>query len=260
MQSIKAVILAGGRGSRLSEETDLKPKPMVEIGGRPILWHILKIYAHYGLRDFIICLGYKGYVIKEYFVNFARHNSDVTVDLASGTVEFSSRELPPWRVTLAETGEHTMTGGRLKRIARHLESAERFCMTYGDVVGDVDIARLLDFHRRSSRLATMTVVQPPGRFGAAQLEGDRVASFSEKPRGDGGYINGGFFVLSPKVLDLIAGDETIWERTPLETLAAKGELGAFRHDGFWLPMDTIRDKLVLEELWKRERPPWKVWS
>ena len=257
---MKTVILAGGRGSRLSEETELRPKPMVEIGGRPILWHIMKIYGHYGFRDFVICLGYKGHLIKEYFANYLLHNSNVTIDLASGGLEFLGRNAEPWRVTLVDTGEDTMTGGRLKRVGSYLDDADSFCMTYGDGLGNIDLPTLVAFHEASGRLATMTTVLPPGRFGAVQLDADRVVRFAEKPLGDGGQINGGFFVLSPKVLDLIDGDQTPWERAPLETLAARGELGAFRHAGFWMPMDTYRDKLVLEDLWKAPRPPWKLWS
>jgi glucose-1-phosphate cytidylyltransferase len=260
LQAIKTVILAGGLGSRLSEETDVKPKPMVEIGGMPILWHIMKIYGHYGLTDFIICLGYKGYVIKEYFANYVLHRSDVTVDLANNRLEFHSSDAEPWRVTLVDTGDKTMTGGRLKRVASYLEGEESFCMTYGDGVADVDIGSLVDFHRAGGRLATMTAVRPPGRFGSAVLDDDRVARFTEKPPGDGGYINGGFFVLSPKVLDLIDGDHVGWEQTPLERLAAEDQLTAFRHDGFWLPMDTLRDKWVLQNLWETDRAPWKVWA
>ena len=256
---MKVVILAGGYGTRLSEETMTMPKPMVEIGGRPILWHIMKIYAHYGLTDFVICVGYKGYVIKEYFANYVLHNSNVTIDIANNRLDFDSNGAEPWRVTLVDTGDGTMTGGRLKRVARHLEGAERFCLTYGDGVADVDIAALLDFHDSHGHLATMTAVKPPGRFGAALLNGSRVIQFTEKPHGDDGYINGGFFVLSPKVLDFIDGDETMWEREPLEKLAGQGQLAAFRHGGFWLPMDTLRDKTVLEELWKSDRAPWKLW-
>ena len=259
VSGIKTVILAGGLGSRLSEETDVKPKPMVEIGGRPILWHIMKTYAHYGLTDFIVCLGYKGYVIKEYFANYVLHNSNVTLDLANNRIEFHSSDAEPWRVTLVDTGAATMTGGRLKRVAGYLGDAETFCMTYGDGVADIDIAALLDFHDSHGLLATMTAVQPPGRFGAAVIEGDRVVRFAEKPRGDGGYINGGFFVLSPKVFDHIEGDDTGWEQAPLERLAADGQLTAFRHDGFWLPMDTLRDKTILEDLWKSGQAPWKLW-
>jgi glucose-1-phosphate cytidylyltransferase len=259
LKNTKTVILAGGLGSRLSEETDVKPKPMVEIGGMPILWHIMKIYGHYGLTDFIVCLGYKGYIIKEYFANYVLHRSDVTVDLAHNRLEFHSSDAEPWRVTLVDTGDKSMTGGRLKRVASYLEGDESFCMTYGDGVADVDIGALVDFHRAGGRLATMTAVRPPGRFGAAVLDGQRVVRFTEKPPGDGGYINGGFFVLSPKVFDFIEGDHTGWEQTPLERLAAEDQLTAFRHDGFWLPMDTLRDKMVLQELWEKDRAPWKVW-
>ena len=257
---IKTVILAGGRGSRIAEETDVRPKPMIAIGGRPILWHILKLYGHYGLTDFTICLGYKGYVIKEYFANYVLHGSDVTIDLAANRIDFHDNAAEPWRVTLVDTGEATMTGGRLKRVAGQIGDVELFCMTYGDGVADVDIAALIDFHRGHGLLATMTAVRPPGRFGAAVLDGDRVTAFTEKPRGDGGTINGGFFVLSPKVFDYIDGDASGWEQAPLERLAADGQLAAFRHDGFWLPMDTLRDKLMLEELWRGGKAPWKVWS
>lgn len=256
---IKTIILAGGLGSRLSEETDVKPKPMIEIGGRPIIWHIMKIYAHFGLTDFIVCLGYKGYVIKEYFANYVLHNADITLDLANNRIDFHSSDAEPWRVTLVDTGAATETGGRLKRVASYVGDAETFCMTYGDGVADVDIRALLDFHRSNGCLATVTAVQPPGRFGAAVIENDRVVRFAEKPRGDGGYINGGFFVLTPKVFDYIEDDSSIWERAPLETLAAEGQLSAFRHDGFWLPMDTLRDKRALEDLWKSGRAPWKHW-
>ncbi len=259
MQGIKTVILAGGIGSRLSEETDIKPKPMVEISGRPILWHIMKIYAHHGLTDFIICVGYKGYVIKEYFANYVLHHSNLTVDLAGNRIQFHNHDAEPWKVTLVETGDKTMTGGRLKRVAQYLGDAEYFCMTYGDGVGNIDITTLIDFHRGHGRFATMTTVQPPGRFGAVQVDGDRVVRFMEKPHGDGGQINGGFFVLSPKVMDFIDGDDTVWEQKPLEQLAASGQLTSFRHSGFWLPMDTLREKLVLEELWKNGKAPWKVW-
>jgi len=232
---------------------------MVEIGGRPILWHIMKIYAHHGLTDFIVCLGYKGYVIKEYFANYVMHNSDVTLDLAENRVEYHGNSAEPWRVTLVDTGSSTMTGGRLKRIGCHLRDADKFCMTYGDGVADVDIGALLEFHDDQGRQATMTAVQPPGRFGAAVIDKKQVVRFTEKPRGDGGYINGGFFVLSSEVLDLVEGDATIWEQEPLESLAASRQLSAFRHEGFWLPMDTLRDKTVLEDLWKSGKAPWKVW-
>lgn len=256
---MKVVILAGGLGSRLSEETIARPKPMIEIGGRPILWHIMKIFSHHGLTDFVICLGYKGYMIKEYFTNYVLHNSDVTIDLADNRLDFHGNKAEPWRVTLVNTGDNSMTGGRLKRVGPYLDG-EPFCMTYGDGVGDIDITALLAFHAQQGRRATMTAVQPPGRFGAATIEDDRVTQFTEKPHGDGGYINGGFFVLSPDVLDLIDGDDSIWERKPLEQLAAEEQLSAFRHDGFWLPMDTLRDKNVLEELWTQGRAPWKLWD
>lgn len=257
---MQTVILAGGRGSRLSEETDLKPKPMVEIGGRPILWHIMKIYAHHGLTDFIVCLGYKGYVIKEYFANYVLHNADVTIDMQANTMLFHRMKAEPWRVTLVDTGDETLTGGRLKRVASYLDADDDFCMTYGDGLADVDISGLLAAHRSSGRLATMTVVQPPGRFGAAVIEGDRISRFAEKPRGDGGYVNGGFFVLSRAVIDYVDGDLTPWEHEPLARLAADEQLTAFRHDGFWLPMDTLRDKTVLQDLWESGRAPWKLWE
>ena len=257
---MKVVILAGGLGSRLSEETDVRPKPMVDIGGRPILWHIMKIYGCYDLSDFIVCLGYKGYVIKEYFANYVLHNSNITVDLTNNELKFHRNEAEPWRVTLIDTGDNTMTGGRLKRVGSHLQDADAFCMTYGDGLANINLEALLEFHDGHGRLATMTAVRPPGRFGAMDLNGDQVVRFMEKPSGDGGYINGGFFVLSPKVLDLIEGDATTWEQTPLERLAAEGELMAYRHDGFWLPMDTLRDKMVLQDLWDRNEAPWKLWD
>jgi glucose-1-phosphate cytidylyltransferase len=256
---MKAVILAGGLGTRLSEETVLRPKPMVEIGGRPILWHIMKIYAAHGITDFIVCLGYKGYQIKEYFVNALLHSADITVDLEKGDVTFHRAEAEPWRVTLVDTGEDTQTGGRLKRVAPFLSSNEPFCMTYGDGVGDVDITALLAFHRAHGRLATVTAVVPPGRFGALKRDGKVVKGFMEKPAGDGGVINGGFFVLAAGVLDRIAGDATIFEREPLEGLAADGELMAFDHAGFWRAMDTLRDRNQLEQLWSLGKAPWKVW-
>jgi glucose-1-phosphate cytidylyltransferase len=255
---MKAVILAGGLGSRLSEETASRPKPMVEIGGKPILWHIMKIYASHGVSDFVICLGYKGYVIKEYFANYFLHMSDVTFDMASNKMEVHEASAEPWRVTLVDTGDNTMTGGRLKRVRRYLGD-EEFCLTYGDGVGDVDITRLIAFHRSQGHIATLTAIQPPGRFGSLQLERERVRSFSEKPDGDGAWINGGFFVLSPKVIDYIEDDTTIWERQPMERLAKEGELGAYRHAGFWQPMDTLRDKNLLEELWASGKAPWKTW-
>jgi glucose-1-phosphate cytidylyltransferase len=255
--STKAVILAGGLGTRISEETVLRPKPMIEIGGRPILWHILKIYSAHGINDFIICAGYKGYVIKEYFANYFLHMSDVTFDMASNTMEVHQKKAEPWRVTIVDTGDETMTGGRIKRVAPYLDGP--FCCTYGDGVGDVDITALLAFHQAGGRLATLTGVQPPGRFGALQLQGDQVQSFQEKPEGDGSWINGGFFVLDPAVIDLIDDDSTIWERAPLERLAAAGQLGIFRHHGFWRPMDTLRDKIDLETLWDKRIAPWKSW-
>ncbi len=256
---MKVVLLAGGLGSRLSEETTARPKPMVEIGGHPILWHIMMIYSQAGFNDFIICLGYKGYVIKEYFANYVLHRSDVTVDLRNNKVEYDrSESLPPWRVTLVDTGEESMTGGRLKRVA-HLLDDGPFCMTYGDGVSDVDVRRLVDFHHAQGREATLTAVRPPGRYGATVLDGPLVTRFEEKPAGDGGHINGGFFVLNPSVLDRIAGDDTSWEREPLSGLAAEGQLAAYVHDGFWQPMDTLRDKNQLEALWASGSPPWKSW-
>lgn len=257
---MKAVILAGGLGTRISEETSLKPKPMVEVGGKPILWHIMKIYASHGVNDFVICCGYKGYVIKEYFANYFLHMSDVTFDMSRNEMEVHQRNAEPWRVTLVDTGEDTLTGGRLRRVAPYLKSEEAFCFTYGDGVGDVDITSLIDFHRRSGVKATLTATLPPGRFGALRFDKDKVHSFQEKPAGDGAMINGGFFVLSPQVIDYIEGDATIWEREPLERLAAEGQLAAFRHEGFWQPMDTLRDKTLLEELWTEGRAPWKVWA
>ena len=262
---MKAVILAGGLGTRISEETHLRPKPMVEIGGRPVLWHILKLYSHHGINDFVICCGYKGYVIKEYFANYFLHMSDVTFDLAANRMEVHRQEAEPWRVTLVDTGDNTATGGRLKRVAEHLGDAS-FCLTYGDGVADVDIAESIAFHRQHGRLATVTAVQPPGRFGNMRLgEGDgdsgsSVEGFEEKPPGEGGqWINAGFFVLEPAVLDLIADDSTTWELEPLQALAERGELQAYRHRGFWRPMDTLRDKTQLEELWARGQAPWKLW-
>ncbi|HEV7268207.1 MAG TPA: glucose-1-phosphate cytidylyltransferase [Falsiroseomonas sp.] len=256
---MKAVILAGGRGTRLTEETSLRPKPMVEIGGRPILWHIMKIYAAHGVTDFVICLGYKGWQIKEWFLNYRLHSSDIAIDLATGEVELLRPAAEPWRVTLVDTGEDTMTGGRLKRVAPHLAGKDDFCMTYGDGVADVDIAALIAFHRAHRRLATVTAVAPPGRFGALSRAGARVDAFTEKPPGDGGTINGGFFVLSPRVLDRIAGDATLWENEPLTTLAGDGELRAYDHRGFWQPMDTLRDRELLERLWASGNAPWRVW-
>ena len=256
---MKAVILAGGLGTRISEESVTRPKPMIEIGGKPILWHIMKIYSAHGVNDFVVCCGYKGYVIKEYFANYFLHMSDVTFDMQNNKMEVHHRHAEPWRVTLVDTGEATMTGGRLKRIAEHVDG-EDFCMTYGDGVSNVDISALLKFHRDHGKQATVTATQPPGRYGALNLDGNTVKSFVEKPMGDGGWINGGFFVLNPKVLDLVDGDDTIWERKPLESLAAADQLEAFFHRGFWQPMDTLRDKIHLEELWQSGKAPWKVWE
>lgn len=255
---MKAVILAGGLGTRLSEETDLKPKPMVEIGGKPILWHIMKGYAACGITDFVVCLGYKGYMVKEYFANLALHASDVTIDLAKNRVDLHQNPSEPWTITLVDTGERTQTGGRLKRVRHHLGD-ESFCMTYGDGLADIDIAALLEFHRAEGCLATVTAVRPPGRFGRLDLDGTRARGFQEKPRGDGDWINGGFFVLEPAALDRIAGDDMLWEKEPMQTLAAEGQLAAFRHQGFWQPMDTLRDKSLLEELWAGGQAPWKRW-
>jgi glucose-1-phosphate cytidylyltransferase len=256
---MKTVILAGGLGTRLAEETEAKPKPMVEIGGRPILWHIMKIYAAAGLSDFYICLGYKGYVIKEFFANYFLHTSDVTIDLSDNKLTVHKSRSEAWRITLVDTGAETMTGGRLKAMQPYLTEGEPFCFTYGDGVADIDIAGLIAFHRAHGRRATITAVSPPGRFGALNLEGDRVTGFREKPAGDGGLINGGFFVADPSVLDLIEGAATVWEQKPLETLAHSGDLAAFHHAGFWQPMDTLRDKLLLEELWMSGKAPWKTW-
>jgi glucose-1-phosphate cytidylyltransferase len=256
---MKAVILAGGFGTRFAEETSVKPKPMIEIGGRPILWHILKGYSAHGVNDFVICCGYRGYMIKEYFANYFLHMSDVTFDMTSNRMEVHHRKSEPWRVTLVDTGEATMTGGRLRRVAEHLRGEEAFFFTYGDGMADVDIAAELAFHRAHGKLATVLAVQPPGRYGALHLSGTRVEGFTEKPRGDGGLINGGFFVLSPRCIDLIEGDQTSWEGAPLTELARSGQLEAFEHRGFWQPMDTLRDKNQLEELWATGRAPWKVW-
>ena len=255
---MQAVILAGGLGSRLGEETSIRPKPMVEIGGMPILWHVMKIYSTHGINDFIICLGYKGYLIKEYFANYFLHTADVTIDLTSNAMEVHHKRSEPWRVTLVDTGAETMTGGRLGAISRYLNADEPFCLTYGDGVADIDITALVDFHRSHGRKATITAVAPPGRFGALEFEGDLVRNFREKPAGDGGLINGGFFVACPSVLDFVEGPETVWEQGPLEKLASSGELVGYRHDGFWQPMDTLRDKHYLEDLW-REGAPWKRW-
>lgn len=255
---MKAVILAGGLGTRISEETHLKPKPMIEIGGKPILWHIMKAYSAHGIHDFVICCGYKGYVIKEYFANYFLHMSDVTFDMKNNKMEVHQQHAEPWRVTLVDTGDNTLTGGRLKRIAPYVENDEAFCFTYGDGVSDVDISAELAFHRQHGKLATVVAVQPPGRYGALQLDRARVDGFMEKPRGDGGLINGGFFVLSPQCLDLIEGDDSSWEGKPLSVLAERGQLMAFEHRGFWQPMDTLRDKTYLEDLWFSGQAPWKV--
>lgn len=255
---MKAVILAGGLGTRIAEETVLRPKPMVEIGGKPILWHIMKMYSAHGVNDFIICCGYKGYVIKEYFANYFLHSSDVTFDMVTNQMQVHQKYAEPWKVTLIDTGEITMTGGRLKRVKDYL-GEEDFCFTYGDGVADVDITESIRFHRDQKVLATVTAVQPPGRFGSLAMQGSRVTGFMEKPAGEGGWINGGFFVLSPKVIHLIKDEMTIWEREPLESLARQGQLAPFMHQGFWQPMDTLRDKMHLEELWQSGKAPWKVW-
>lgn len=256
---MKAVILAGGLGTRLAEETSVRPKPMVEIGGRPVLWHIMKIFSAHGINEFVVCLGYKGYLIKEYFANYFLHMSDVTFDMVNNQTVIHQNNAEPWRVTLVDTGESTMTGGRLKRVRQYLGD-EDFCFTYGDGVGDVNISELIEFHHSQKRLATLTGVQPPGRFGALNLNGARVANFEEKPHGDGGWINGGFFILSPIVIDYIEHDAVVWERDPMERLAREGQLSAYLHHGFWQPMDTLRDKQHLEELWQSGSAPWKVWT
>ncbi len=256
---MKAVILAGGLGSRISEESHLKPKPMIEIGGRPILWHILKIFSSHGINDFIICLGYKGYVIKEYFANYFLHMSDVTFDMQSNRMEIHQQKAEPWRVTLVDTGDGSQTGGRLRRVRPYLEDGQPFCFTYGDGVSDIDITAQVAFHRAHGKLATIAAVQPPGRYGALLLDGQRVTGFHEKPAGDGGWINGGFFVLQPPAIDFVAGDDVPWEREPLAQLAQKGELMSWQHAGFWHPMDTLRDKNVLEGLWQGGHAPWKRW-
>lgn len=255
---MKVVILAGGLGTRISEETSVRPKPMVEIGGKPILWHIMKIYSAHGINEFVICLGYKGYMIKEYFANYFLHMSDVTFDIAANQLEVHQRNAEPWRVTLVDTGDDTQTGGRLKRVGNYL-SEDEFCLTYGDGLSDVNIGKLIAFHRAQRLPATLTAVQPLGRFGSVNLDKNKIIGFQEKPQGDGGWINGGFFVLSRKVLDYIAGDDVAWERDPMERLAAEGNLSAFIHRGFWHPMDTLRDKVHLENLWESGRAPWKVW-
>jgi glucose-1-phosphate cytidylyltransferase len=257
---MKAVILAGGLGTRLSEETATRPKPMVEIGGKPILWHILKMYSHHGVNDFVICCGYKGYVIKEYFANYFLHMSDVTFDMTHNRMEVHSKRAEPWTVTLVDTGDNSMTGGRLLRVAEHIRDDEAFCLTYGDGLSDVNIRAAIEFHRSHGKAATLTATFPPGRFGALEMQNRQVMSFREKPQGDGAMINGGFFVLSPQVLRHIKDDETIWEQEPLMNLAAEGELMAFEHHGFWQPMDTLRDKVSLEQLWSQGNAPWKQWD
>ena len=257
---MKAIILAGGLGTRISEETHLRPKPMIEIGGKPILWHIMKLYSGHGINDFVICCGYRGYLIKEYFANYFLHMSDVTFDIKHNSMQVHQRNAEPWRVTLVDTGEDTMTGGRLKRVGEHVRDDEAFCFTYGDGLADVDMSALLAFHRAHGKRATVTAVQPPGRYGSLALAGDVVQGFVEKPKGDGGWINGGFFVLAPSCLDLIDGDATSWEVEPLSRLAQMGELMAFKHAGFWQPMDTLRDRNQLENLWLNGTAPWKRWS
>lgn len=259
---MKAVILAGGLGSRISEESHLRPKPMIEIGGKPIIWHILKMYSAHGINEFIICLGYKGYVIKEYFANYFLHTSDVTLDMSNNQMEVHERHAEPWRITLVDTGENTQTGGRLKRVSKYVQDEEAFCFTYGDGVGDVDIAGSIAFHRERAAngvLATVTSALPPGRFGMLDVDGDKVQRFNEKPPGSEGAINAGFFVLSPKVFDLIDDDDMPWEHVPMHTLVDRGQLAAWKHHGFWQPMDTLRDKNYLEELWQQGRAPWKTW-
>lgn len=257
---MKAVILAGGLGTRLSEETSLKPKPMVEVGGKPILWHIMKIYSQHGVNDFIICCGYKGYVIKEYFANYFLHSSDVTYDMKNNQMRVHEQRAEPWTVTLVDTGEETMTGGRLKRVAPYIKDEELFCFTYGDGVADINISELINFHKAHGKTATLTATYPPGRFGALDIVNNQIRQFKEKPKGDGAMINGGFFVLSPSVINRIENDMTTWEQEPLMELAEDGELMAYQHQGFWQPMDTLRDKNLLEELWQSEKAPWKVWG
>ncbi|MBX9597733.1 MAG: glucose-1-phosphate cytidylyltransferase [Burkholderiales bacterium] len=257
---MKCVLLAGGLGTRLSEETSVRPKPMVEIGGKPILWHIMKIYSHYGVNEFIICLGYKGYVIKEYFANYFLHMSDVTFDMQNNQMTVHNQHAEPWKVTLVDTGDDSMTGGRLARVKEYVKDEDVFCFTYGDGVSDINIGQLIEFHQKNGKLATLTAVTPPGRFGALDIQNGMIKSFKEKPKGDGALINGGFFVLSPKVIDLIDGDKCVWEQQPLEQLAKDNELMAFNHDGFWQPMDTLRDKMYLEELWQNNQAPWKLWK
>ncbi len=255
---MKAVLLAGGLGTRLSEETHLKPKPMVEIGGKPVLWHIMKGYSSHGINEFVICAGYKGYMIKEYFANYLLHMSDITIDTAEDKLRIHHRRSEPWKVTIVDTGESTMTGGRLRRVREYIEG-ETFCFTYGDGVGDVDIGQLIEFHRRQGTKATLTAVQPPGRFGSLAIRNNKIAKFQEKPIGDGDWINGGFFVLEPDVFDYLQSDETVWERAPIERLATESELSVYKHRGFWQPMDTLSDKVKLEKFWDAEQAPWKIW-
>ncbi len=257
---MKAIILAGGLGTRISEETAARPKPMIEIGGKPILWHIMKTYSSHGINDFVICCGYKGYVIKEYFSNYFLHMSDVTFDMESNKMEIHQRSAEPWKVTLVDTGDETMTGGRLKRVSNYVKDEKSFCLTYGDGISNIDITKLIEFHETQNVKATLTATIPPGRFGALKIESNKVHAFQEKPEGDGAVINGGFFVLSPEVIDYITDDRTIWEQDPLQRLAEEGNLAAFHHDGFWQPVDTLRDKIYLEELWQSGNAPWKVWS
>ncbi len=256
---MKAVILAGGLGSRISEETHLRPKPMIEIGGKPILWHILKMYGSYGVHDFIVCCGYKGYLIKEYFSNYFLHMSDVTFDMNDNKMEVHNKHAEPWRVTLVDTGEFTMTGGRLKRVSHYLEGEQAFCFTYGDGLANINVSKLIAFHKQHKKLATVTAVQSPGRYGSLDIKNTTVESFDEKPLGDGGWINGGFFILSPQVISLIKDDTVFWEREPLEMLASQNQLQAYRHDGFWQPMDTLREKTMLENLWQSGKAPWRTW-
>jgi glucose-1-phosphate cytidylyltransferase len=257
---MKAVILAGGLGTRLSEETSTRPKPMVEIGGKPILWHIMKMYSSHGINDFVICCGYKGYIIKEYFANYFLHMSDVTLNMRDNNMEVHNKRAEPWNITLVDTGENSMTGGRLLRVAEHIKDEEAFCLTYGDGVGDIDISETIRFHRSHGKSATLTATYPPGRFGALDIKNNQVMNFKEKPKGDGAMINGGFFVLTPKVLDYLKDDSSVWEQTPLMGLAKDGDLMAYQHQGFWQPMDTLRDKHLLEELWESGKAPWKNWE
>jgi glucose-1-phosphate cytidylyltransferase len=257
---MKAIILAGGLGTRLSEETVVRPKPLVEVGGKPILWHILKMYSHHGVNDFVICCGYKGYLIKEYFANYFLHMSDVTFDMRSNRMEVHQKRAEPWTITLVDTGDESMTGGRLRRVAEYVRKEPAFCFTYGDGVGDIDITASIKFHKNHGKAATLTATFPPGRFGALDIDGNKVRQFMEKPKGDGGMINGGFFVLSPRVLDYLDSDATVWEQQPLQRLASEGQLMAFEHHGFWQPMDTLRDKIYLEDLWAAGSAPWKTWD